>query len=67
MDFVDILWRSFDTALGWIQRLYEPFGINFVEFLLGVVILFSVLKFVISPFISGAGSSDKVLKSKKRG
>lgn len=62
-----MLWDSIDSAYVWTSQLYDAFGIGFTEFLIGVVLLFSLFTFVIKPFIGSHGSSDKVKKSRGEG
>lgn len=63
---VDIIWTSIESGFGFLDNLFNSFGLSYVELALGFGILTAVFKYILSPYLSGSGS-DSAKKSKAKG
>ena len=63
----NILWTSIDAVFDFLDKIFSSVGLGFLEFIVGIAILYALFKYILSPYLSGSGSSDTAKKSKKKG
>lgn len=62
---IDLLYYTLGSVLEWVYSLLSSFGLSAEVLIVGAVGIFAVMKFVVSPYLTGSSDSAKNSKNKK--
>lgn len=63
---IDLIWNALVVSFEWLSSLLSSFGIDVVVFIVGMLSVMAVMKFVISPYLTGSSDSAKKTNKKEK-
>ncbi len=60
-----MLWDVLESCMTWFDNLLSSFGLGLLEFVIAFVLISAIMRYVISPYLSGSSDKANVNNNKK--